>query len=215
MTISLQNKDVVLDWKLAKNLLQEADVLLFRDKCWTSYFIQRYGHTVYNHVALASQHNGVDSMWELIEFHGITGGRTVSLERILNMHISTIDVYRPNPTITNMVFNSDTLSTDKQETKCQYKNITKTMRELTGQAYGWRRIWCLAQWYVPILRMFYNVNDIMDDNQTKLIYPVCSTTVSYAFSHNGYDLLKRRCDNWVQPGDIALSPHLNYLFTLV
>jgi len=204
-----------LSYEVAKDYLEEADILLFRSKSWTSFFIRQASRSTYSHVGLASWHNGCSNgLWELVEFREFKGGRTTSLERAVQKDSGKIDVYRPSYSRQHLVFNKNTMSVNEEWITIDKKAITLLMRKLTGLPYGWKRIWWFAQWYIPGLRLIYDVNKIMDDTVGEVIYPVCSTAISYAFSYNDFDLLNNRSDEWVQPGDIALSSNLNYMFTL-
>ena len=55
----------------------------------------------------------------------------------------------------------------------------------------------------------------MTDELEDMVYPVCSTSVSYSFNKSEFDLVKNRSDEWTEPGDIAKSSGINYLFTVV
>ena len=88
------------------------------------------------------------------------------------------------------------------------------MRKLTALPYGWRRIWWMAKHKMAGLRFFYKPDDLMIDTVKDVVYPVCSTAVSYSFNKNGYDLITNRSDEWTEPGQISMSPRLSYLFTL-
>ncbi len=199
----------------AKQLLHEGDVLLFKGRHFFSYFIKRASHSKYSHVGLASWHNGDKGIWEIMEFRGFRGGRTVSLEQIVKQKPGVIDVYRPSPQIISLECDEKTHDIITTTKECNYKNVTHRMRQLTGLPYGWKRIWWFMQWYIPILRLIYNVNDVIEDEVGEIVFPVCSTSVAHAFSFDDFDLIKNRADEWTQPGDIALSTSLNYLFTLV
>ena len=203
-----------LSFKEAKEHLQEGDVLLFKGRRLFSYFIKKASHSKYSHVGLASWHNGNIGLWEIIEFRGFKGGRTASLEQIVKDKPGVIDVYRPSPQRIELSFDKYSGEIVTKTLECNYKNVTHRMRQLTGLPYGWLRIWWFLQWYIPFLRLIYNVNKIIEDKVGEIVYPVCSTSVSHSFSFDDFDLLKNRADDWTQPGDIALSTSLNYLFTL-
>ena len=88
------------------------------------------------------------------------------------------------------------------------------MRKMTGLPYGWKRIWWIAQYKLPVLRFFYKIEHLVDDTSTELIYPVCSTAVAYSFSKEGFDLVHNRADKATEPSDLSRSPLLQYLFTI-
>lgn len=206
---------ILLPYKDAKLLLQEADVLLFRGNAWYSFLIQKAGWSEYSHVGMISRHNGPDSDIELVEFHGYKGGgATTNFDNSFPEFSGQIDVYRPVSWYRKQSFNKNTQQVEEETILLDRKAITKTMRSLTGLPYGWRRIWWMTKKQLFGLRLFYNTEDLTSDEIESIIYPVCSTAVAYSFAKNNYDLLKERSDQWMRPGDIANSPLLNYLFTI-
>lgn len=202
----------VIPYCEAYDLLNEGDVLLFRSKSWFGWFIKKYTTSTYSHAAITSRHNGII---EIIEFHGITGGVTYNLARAVKQSPGLIDVYRPSPIWTRILFNGKKTSTTSIIfTPEKARKISNTMRSLTGLPYGWKRIWWFAKKKLVGLRLFYKPEDLMDDNEQEIIYPVCSTAVAYSFSKAGFDVLKNKADNWTEPGHLALSTNLNKIFTL-
>jgi hypothetical protein len=200
-----------INYQRAKHLLKEGDVLLFRGSTWASFFIGRAGEGIHTHVAVASLHNDT---WECVEFKENSGGRAVNLERQVKENAGYIDVFRPDSE-----FNSYYYLENKNEVKKGKKQfdgacITRAMRKMTGLPYGWRRIWWIMRHKLAGVRLLYDAEKIVDDTLTDIVYPVCSTSLAYAFSKCGFDLVKMRADEWTEPADIARSAKLNYLFTL-
>jgi len=72
----------------------------------------------------------------------------------------------------------------------------------------------IAKHKLAAFRIFSDVDSLIVDDLEDLIYPVCSTTVAYAFNKSDYDLMNNRSDEWTEPGDVARSSRLSYLFTL-
>jgi hypothetical protein len=207
-----------LSFSYAKELIHEADVLLYRGRSWQSFFIGRAGQTTYTHAGLASWVNGhadTDAILETVEFKEGKGGRSVNLERTIQENPGIIDVYRPIPIWHKWKFNVDELVPRLETKEFNGKAVTRTMRRLTGLPYGWRRIWWIAKQKMVGLRLWYSPNDLMVDEVSDIVYPVCSTAVAYSFNKNGFDLLNNRSDEWTEPGHIANSTRLSYLFTLV
>ena len=198
-----------------QQLIKEGDVLLFRGQSFTSKIIQAYGEGSYSHVGVASWSNGSDSpILECVEFREGKGGRTVNLKRQVEYNDCLIDVYRPIPFFTNIQYNKDAGIIKVVRKPFNGKLVTNTMRRMTGLPYGWRRIWWIFKRKMVILRLFYSREDLVDDTTKEVIYPVCSTATSYAFSKDDFDLIKNKSDNWTEPSHIATSARLNYLFTL-
>ena len=212
-------KEIKVNFKMAENLLQEGDVLLFRSNSIISFFIQRATEGQYSHVGLASSHgdNG-GKIWECVEFREGYGGRTINLERYIQDYTndnSFIDVYRASKYKKIYVYNKDYQKIEEQTIAVDNKIITNTMRKMTGLPYGWKRIAWIAQHKIPFLRLLYSMDSLVDDNNLDdFIYPVCSTAVAYSFSKTGYDLVNHRSDEATSPADIARSPLLSYIFTL-
>jgi len=197
----------------ARNLLKEGDVLLFSGNSIVSKLIQRAGEGKYSHVGVASSvgSNG-DKIWECVEFREWKGGRSVNLERYIEQEKS-IDVYRPVSSRKIIVPVSGIPV--EFDVKFDGKKVTNMMRRMTGLPYGWKRIAWIASYKLPILRLFYNIDTVTDDTDHKIVYPVCSTAVAHSFSKVKYDLTHHRSDNSMEPSDIARSPLLFYIFTIV
>ncbi len=221
---------IMLTYQKAKPLINEADVLLFRGKGWVSFFIQKAAESPYSHVGVASwvngRHNTKDGILDCVEFREGKGGRAVNLEIQVNNLPGQIDVYRPIPSVTQWKFCPNPNFIVKQQAEVgqepfillrnnlDAKQVTDTMRRMTGLPYGWKRIWWLAKHKMVGFRLFTDVNSLMCDTLEDVVYPVCSTTVAYAFNKAGFDLIHNKCDQWTEPGDIARSARLSYLFTL-
>lgn len=206
---------IFLPYTDAKPLIQEADILLFRGKAWYSFLIEKMTQSEYSHVGLASWHNGDGKILEVLEFHGGRGGGVaVDFDNYIKSQSHQIDVFRPIPKYYRTIFNSETHQFIVVDINLLPKDITQTMRRLTGIPYGWKRIWWFTKFYLPGLRFFYNLQNLTSDEQGPIIYPVCSTSVAYSFTKNCYDLIRNRSDEWTRPGDIAESPLLDYMFTL-
>lgn len=214
-------KRIILPIEEARLLIREADVLLFRGNGLFSGLIQKAGEGSYSHVALASWYNGSreSSLLEVVEFREGKGGRTVNLTSAYNSQLQAglIDVYRVNKPIYRTFYNPLTKKVEKVAVDFNAKGITRSMRNLTGLPYGWKRIWWIAKNKLAGFRWFVNTEDMDNDNSAidmSKIYPVCSTAVAACYSRYGYDLTPNRADEFMEPSDISRSAILNYLFTL-
>jgi len=208
------NKKTRLSYKDAEPLIREGDVLLFRGRSWISFFIGRAGETAYSHVGLASWVRNGQDILECIEFREGGGGRSSNLERQVQKYPSIIDVYRPIPRWSHWEFDSKNQNAVLIHRSFDGRAVTHTMRHLTGLPYGWRRLWWIAKHKLAGLRLLFSTKHLMHDEVGDVIYPVCSTAVAYSFNANGYDLIHNRGDSWTEPGQIAESTRLSYLFTL-
>src|SRR5690348_1590650 len=96
----------------AKNLIQEADVLLFRGKGIFSKILMKAAGGEYSHVAIAGW-NLEDKILECIEFREWIGGRTTNLSHQIEQHNGLIDVYRPITPQISIKFNPITKQIEK------------------------------------------------------------------------------------------------------
>lgn len=208
---------IILPWFEAKPIINEGDVLLFRGQGWMSKVIGSQTQTPYSHVAVASWVNGdsntLDGQLECVEFREWKGGRSINLYQAVLDNLNSIDVYRPVPYFSKLEFNPETKQTEIVRKEFNGKKVTRVMREMTGLPYGWKRIWWMTKHKMVFIRLLPKEN-LADDKLKDIIYPVCSTSLAYAFSRNDFDLLCNRSDESMEPGHIAYSPRINYLFTI-
>lgn len=200
-----------LTYKVAKPLIQEGDVLLFKGQSFSSFFIARASVGNYTHVGIASL---VDDIVECVEFREWKGGRSINLEYYAKNFPDTIDVYRPVPFFSKLVFDPVSLQTNLIRVPFQGRKVTNELRKMTGLPYGWKRIFWIGLFKLPFFRYFIPLSIVGDDSAREIVYPVCSTALSYCFNKFDYDLISNRSDEWTEPSDISKSTRLNYLFTI-
>jgi len=199
---------IYLPPKEAKPLIKECDVLFVSGVEWFSPLVKWWTKSQYSHVALASWAN--QDILEIIEFHAARGGgATINFDTHFTKYSGNVDVFRPDTQYQDRVFNPITKEVDTHFVPLANRAITNDMRALTGIPYG----------YMRLLKMFTelfstSVEDLTKDNERAIIYPVCSTAIAYCFEKNGFLLLRHRNYEWMTPGDLAMSPTLNYLFTI-
>lgn len=200
----------VIPFSKAYSLIQEGDILLFRGQGFVAKAIQITGKGLYSHAALASWSGHI---LECVEFREWKGGRTVSLLTQAKQFPKLIDVYRvASPqTICQPQWNNGELEIIKKEIVYNGRDVTNTMRQLTGLSYGYKRILWLMAYHAPISRWFIPAE--IDDKKED-IYPVCSTAVSAAIRQNYVDLVPFKSDSQMEPSDIARSCMTYYLFTI-
>lgn len=208
----------IIPYKQIRNQINEGDVLLFRGSGKISKIISAPSETTYSHVGLSSWINGYSNtdkgILECVEFREGKGGRAVNLSQYVKLRPNEIDVYRPSSRIEKITFNDKTQETQSEWIKFDGKQVTRTMRKMTGLPYGWKRIWWMAKHKLLIFRIFVDKESLMNDELNAVVYPVCSTATAHSFNTTGYDLVHNRSDEATEPGDIAKSTILNYLFTL-
>lgn len=212
------NKLNIQNYSEIKKYINEGDILLFRGKGLTAKAIGLGSESSYTHVGIASWFNGYANtnigILECVEFREGSGGRSVNLAQQVEKNSERIDVYRPNPFFYSCQYDENKDNYVFTKKKFDGKAVTRIMRRMTGLPYGWRRIWWMAKNKIPLLRWFTDRSSLMIDDLDDIVYPVCSTAVAYSFNSNGYDLVRNRSDQWTEPGDIARSTQINYLFTL-
>jgi len=211
-------KKLIYSYEEIKPYINEGDVLLFRGTSIISKIIGAFSETNYSHVGVASWINGrantKDGILEIVEFREMRGGRSVNLQIEVGKYSGQIDVYRPIIHFGKTVFNPITKKVKYTEKPFDGKAVTDTMRKLSGLDYSYKRIWWIFKHKLWIWKILGNRESLMKDDIEDLIWPVCSTSLAYAFNKNGFDLIRNRSDEYMEPGDIAKSPRLNYFFTL-
>ena len=212
----MRNPYHVLPYLIAKPLIEEGDVLLFRGTSYVSFILSKASTSPYTHVGVASWPYGDKSqgVLECVEFREWKGGRSINLENAVNDHPRRIDVYRPVTYSSEWVFDSAKNDAFLIRKEINLRGVTNTMRLLTGLPYGWKRILWLSKHHIAGFRLGIDTEKLRCDTVGDIVYPVCSTAIAYAFNSNGYDLIMNRADEWTEPAHIALSPRLSYLFTL-
>lgn len=199
---------IYVPYSEAKELINEADVLLFRGKSLFSWLIKRYSSGIHSHAAIAHRDGEV---LECLEFREFKGGRSVNLKSQVEENPEEIDVFRPLQRFSyyNML-DGDPRLREKVFTDEVAQKISRTMMDLTGLPYGWRNIGRIAKHYLPFLRL---QKQNVKDNDPSNVY-VCSTAVVHAYRTNFYDPVPFLADEMVTPADLARSPMFKYLFTI-
>ena len=201
----------------AMSQIQEADVLLFRGEGLISWLIKRYGSGVHSHAALA--HWDGDNL-ECVEFREFKGGRSVSLERVIETHPENVDVFRAAKIVQYTDCESTcpkcgmgwTCPPDERYdlTEERAKSVSDVMLGITGLPYGWKNFWKLAKHYLPFCRLAEQ--NIKDNDPTNVF--VCSTAVAYAYRMAYVDPVPYLADIAVSPADLARSSLFKYRFTI-
>lgn len=216
MPLKPKNNYIYKRYDEAQSLIREADILLFRGRSISSFFIKKASRGRHSHAAIASWKYGRDDnklfvplFLECIEFREWQGGRTVSLETQVQRHSGIIDVFRPSRKI--QLFDSEHL--DGYWVDLNPLEVTNCMRKMTGLPYGWSRIFKLAGVHFFGFRLANTIN--VDDEWVANTYPVCSTAVSRSVRKGYSDPVHWLADSHTEPPDLARSSMLNYIFTLV
>lgn len=199
----------------AKNLLQEADILLFRTTGFISALIRIAGEGEYSHVAIATQHNGE---FEVAEYREWYGSRIINLEnyiKICKQDKTEIDVYRPIRSFTSIKYNPVLREFDTNIVEFDGKKVTECMRKLSGMPYSYRRILIILKMKLFKWHILWDIEKITRELPTdELVMPVCSTSLHHCFNKHNFPLLRHKSDEYFEPSDFSISPRLNYIFTL-
>lgn len=209
-----QKPFVYLPYERALNFIHEGDILLFRGKAWYSFFIRKVTQSQYSHAALASWHDKSDNgILEILEFHLLTGGVAKNLRYVVEKFPRIIDVYRPAPIKYSINYRLDS-GTLIDEVEYDGKAVTNTMRGITALPYSLLNIGLFIYSYSFGLRLLNNLKIMSNDTLQKNTSYICSSAVAYSMNANYYDLVHNKADARTEPGEIANSALLNYLFTL-
>lgn len=198
-----------------KNLIEEADLILFKGNGIVSPLLRMVGRSEYTHVGIASWKytRGKDGLCypdvlECIEYKEFRGARTTNMDIQVNNHSGRIDVFRPSRQI--QVFNEKNLS--GEWIYLDPFSVTNIIRIEAGMPYGWDDIFKIAITYIPFSRLIFktDMNDDTSDDESR----VCSGSISRAYRLGYCDPVKFLADDYTQPGDLARSVMFSYLFTL-
>ena len=170
--------------------IRDADLVLFRRRGLTGAAIGAVGRSIYSHVGMAAWWSGSLMLLEMREWYG---GRAVRLSSQVAECPGSIDIYQAN------VWDY------------HREAIVDVMRRHAGTRYAWSTIRWIAWRNAPIVRWL--VGPPMDDNDDDSP-AVCSTLVSRAYRHAGYDPVRNRSDRATTPGDLGGSALFDYCWTL-
>ena len=203
-----------IPYSCAKELIKEADVLLFRAGRFPSvgWWIGKYTASIYSHAALAHWDN--NDLYA-IEFREFKGSRQYPMDRYVEQLGSRgIDVFRAAETVIypylekiedkhwvaykELNFDADTA-----------RNITYTAQQFIGETYSYWTIWQILKTYIPFIRLGRKVKKNGEPETTSF---VCSTLITYAYRKHYIDPVPFLSDQYTSPGDLARSGLFSQLF---
>ena len=210
-----------MEYNECKNIIQDADVLLFRGGKFPGigWFIAKYSQSPYSHVGLAYWEN---NELYVLEFREFKGARKYKLQEYVDEYPGRIDVFRACLRIEIPKLVTGTDVNQKLIPYCSHAiyNFTKsTQKRIVTDAlnlinnhieYGYRLIWRIAKTYCPLLRLFQKV-PCKDCNGN--LY-VCSTLVTKTYRKHFLDPVPFLADEYTKPGDLARSSIFRKLFTI-
>lgn len=208
--------NLVLEYNKYKNLVKNADVLLFHATKFPQmgWWISKYTNSPYSHAALAYWDDG-----ELycLEFREFKGARQYPLRLYLEKG-NKVDVFRTmkdfnHPTI-EYSHNKDYYEAydEHKFTDDISKKIVNTAKTLIGVEYDWWTIFKMGKTYVPFLR--FKTNHKNDDDFHDSHSFVCSTLVTYCYRKHFIDPVPFLADRYTSPGDLARSGLFFKLFQI-
>jgi hypothetical protein len=199
-----------------KNLIENADVLLFRHPEFPKlgWFVARYTLNQYSHVALAS----IDNVINCVEFREFRGSRIFPLEAYIETgHI--IDVYRMSHQLLVPYLDAPPV-VNGHKAEISYEELSFTddikdaivneAKKLIGRNYGYINIAKILLTLLPFIRLVTHKDTIEKTPK----HFVCSTMVEFCYRKHWLELVPNINDSFVSPADIAGSSLLNYLFTI-
>lgn len=201
----------------AKKYISHGDILLFRGKGTISKFLSKAADSEYTHTGFAAVNS--EDYITCVEMREFVGGREVNLKTQVRQHSGYIDVFKPRTPISTFKFTMESGHLI-QETELVHYNANKVVacaRELTGEQYGWDKIWWLAKRHLPFIRLWVrgDLSDFDDELvQTGPMSYVCSTLVAHCVRNHWVDLLHMVPDHAMEPGDVARSTAIQYAFTI-
>mgnify|MGYP002624773077 FL=1 len=221
----MMNNEIIVPYLNAIEVMEDADVLLYRGGNFPSFgwWIKKYTGGIHSHAALYHK----NSTPTVIEFREFKGSRMSSLQQHSN---DTIDVFRLSQNYHNYIYSNEPwqvslcnisgedsgscsiLNNTTYLSKQIRQDIVETAKSLTGLPYGWKIIGKIGLSYLPLVRLLYPQPKV-DKNGNKDIF-VCSTFVSYCIRQHYVDLVPFLPDILTKPSDLARSPLLHYLFTI-
>lgn len=218
MPLTLANKDIILlPFDEAAKYIIDGDLAFYRGSSFWARWIQGVGRSSYSHVSMLGWEDGdyTQPFSDLMAYEMRTGGGHAS---IFVSHCESwsgkIDIYRISDTHVTYRWQEETHKQIGKMHILDRRYAVSLMRRFcrTGN-YGW---WHLATTYLvnaPVLRIFFHqpTDDEMEYGEHK---PYCSEAVAFAVKKAFTDLVCNTPDSYTQPGALAASPLLHYMFTV-
>lgn len=214
----IQRKRVHVPYREARRHILDADVLMYSGRSLISRIIRTIGRSRYSHAALAGWTNGdpdgknnrlmaYEMLWK--------GGCATCLSAHADKWPGKIDVYRVSDTHTTWHWDEAAGIQVGTHTVLDRKEAVTIMRDFCRPSeYGDMHLLWASFLHLPLVRFFVPV-PTDDDIEARERPPFCSEAVAYALRKSFTDVVRNTPDHYTEPGDLARSPLLHYLFTLV
>jgi len=203
----------------AREYILDGDVLLFRGRMAViARMIRVYTNSQYAHVGMAGWSNGgaEDPLSDLMVYEMLPGGgRGVKLSSRVRDLPGDIDVYRVADYHTNYTWNESGKLLAGETHVLDRRKAVSLMRDFCEPGnYGMKHLFWMAFSHLPVIRWF--IKPPTDDAlKSREMAPTCGEATSYSLRHGFTDVVRNTADCFTTPGDIARSPLLHYMFTLV
>ena len=212
------NERIHLPYDDVRDYILDADVLLYRGRSLISKFIQVAGRSRYSHAALAGWTNGDDPdspysrlmAYEMLRF----GGTGTHLRSHAEKWPGKIDVYRVSDLFTTFEWDTSLNAQRGQSRVLDRRLAVAKMKDFcrTGEYGRWHLIKAAFQ-HTPVIRFFFKP-PTDDQIEHDGMPPFCSEAIAYALRKAFADVVANTPDRFTEPGDLARSPLLHYMFTL-
>lgn len=206
-----------LPYQQAEPHIRQGDLLLYRRHTLWGKMIAGVGRTRYSHIGMAGWTNGGPKTGhsDLMAYEMLpTGGQATMLRAHAEIWPGRIDVYRINDAFTTYAWCNVAQRLVAETTQYDRRKAVDIMREFCCPGnYGMRHLVWTYIANAPLLRvLFPQPTDDEIEDKTKM--PYCSEAVAFAVRKSFTDLVRNTPDSYTQPGDLARSPLLHYMFTL-
>jgi hypothetical protein len=187
------NEPIHVRYADVRDVIRDADLLLFRRRNRLTRLIAVAGRSQYVHAAIAGRWNGRLMCVEMTS----GGGRAELLSNIVEQWPGVVDVYRANAA----------------RRRFSRRRALLAMIAVTGRRYGWMNLCRAALLHLPAFRFLAHPDT--NDLETSTWPPFCSQAVATATRAGGIDPVPNLADRLTEPGDLARSAFYEYRFTLI
>jgi len=214
-----KNDKIYLPYDDARPYIMDADVLLYDGRSLLAKSIKAIGRNAYSHAALAGWSNGDDPTSKYSRLFAyemkLAGGGGTHLSAHAEKWPGMIDVYRVSDLHTTYDWDPTSKQQTGQPSVLDRRLAVALMKDFCRPGeYGYAHLLMSALLHAPVLRFFMSqpTDDQLEDRSRP---PVCSEALAYVLRKAFTDVVINTPDHYTEPGDLARSPLLHYMFTLV
>lgn len=188
----------------ALQIMEPADLLLYRGTSYASQAIRLASLSPYSHASMvAFRTDDTDkSVPILIEVLQWWGGRDLDLQQEVERHPGGYELRKANA--------------DNRWPEFNRRRAVERMYQFRGTTYGWGRIGLASLAFLPIVRLFQKVDAFLVDDEASLkTPPFCSMAYAIACDHGGVDPVDDLKHSMTTPGHLAQSKFFKKVGALV